>query len=189
MQENVLSYNKKQLKERPPIRQVSSQFLNENLQIQLEAFLQYIEENKMPLSLARCNTYQSNFKSKTVFRIEIAGGQACMRDVYAVRVYTAGDPGFYSADNTVAQNEINAYLALLGNEMADYFIKHLPICHGCGKCKPGVKLEILGQSIVGVCACDKYAMRVYNPSETDYMMIKEFITARKQHILQDNKTC
>jgi len=180
-----LSYNKQFQKERPDIRTLASRFMNETLCTQLELFLLYIEENKMPLSITRCNTYQSNFKGKIVFRIEIANGQACMRDKYAVRVYTAGDPGFYSDDNTVTQNEINEYLTPLGDEMADYFIKHLPRCRGCGKCKPGVKLEVLGQSIAGVCACDKYAMRVNNPGETDYVMIKKFIASRKQFILQN----
>ena len=185
MEEKKLSYNKQQLKERPTIRQIAERFLNDNLRSQLESFLYYIEENEMPLSLARCNTYQSNFKGKTVFRIEIANGQACRKDVYAIRVYTADDPDFYRSEENrvIIQNKLNHYLLPLENDMADYFINHLPRCRGCGKCKPGKTLEILGQTRSAVCACDMYAMRVNNPGEDDYSMIKKFISARKQHIL------
>lgn len=182
-----LSYTKQQIKDRPNIRQVAEQFLNDNLRSQLENFLQYIKENKMPLSLCRSNTYESKFKTNTVFRIEIALGQACQKDIYSIIVYTDDNPCHYHEEKRdIIQNQMNEYLTTLENDdMVNYFVTHLPRCRGCGKCKPGITLDILGKSCPAVCACDMYAMRVVNPDETDYMMIKEFIYARKQHILKN----
>ena len=152
--EKTLSYNKTQLKERPTIRKIAEQFLNEKLRAQLEMFLQYTEQNKMPLSLCRCNTFQSNYKGNTVFRIEIANGQACQPDTYAIRVYTADNPCHYREENKESiQNSLNTYLLKLDVSMRDYFFEHLPRCRGCGKCKPGVALEVLGKRKSGICAC------------------------------------
>jgi hypothetical protein len=185
MSEKPLSYNKQFQKERPAIRTLATRFMGETLCAQLEPFLQYIEENKMPLSIFQCNTYQSSFKGKSVFRIEIANGQACMKDIYAVKVYTADNPCHYREENRlVVQDSIEQYLTSLENDMKDYFLNHLPRCRGCGKCKPGVNLEFFGQTYKTICACDMFTMRVNNPSEADYVMIQKFIDARKHFILQ-----
>ena len=185
MSEKPLSYNKQFQKERPAIRTIAARFMNETLCAQLESFLQYIDKNKMPLSIALCNTYQSNFKGNTVFRIEIANGQACMSDTYAVKVYTADNPCHYREENKATiQISIEQYLTPLGNDMTDYFMSHLPRCRSCGKCKPGVNLEFFGQIYPAVCACDMFAMRINNPNEADYVMISKFIDARKQFLLQ-----
>jgi len=183
MQEN-LSYNKQQLKERPAIRQIAGEFLNDDLRAQLEPFLLYIEENKMPFTLARCNTYESKYKAKSVFRVEIALGQACVKDTYAVKVFTADDRNHFGNQTELIQEKLNRYLTGLGEELSDYYISHQSLCRGCGKCRPGVKLDILGKTYTGLCACDMYVMRVINPGERDYEMIKKFIAARRQHILE-----
>lgn len=189
MEEKQLSYNKRQLKERPKIRQVAEQFLNDDLRGQLEAFLQYIEENKMPLSLCRANTYESKYKSKVVFRIEIALGQACAKNIYVLKVYTADDPiHFREEKRTDIQDSINRYLTQFENNMVEKFVSHLPHCRGCGKCRPGVQLEVLDKPQPGICACDIYALRFTNPSEADFMIIKEFISARKKHIFESGST-
>jgi len=180
-----LSYNKRFQQERPDIRTLAARFMNEMLCSQLESFVQYIEQNKMPLSIARCNTWQSNFKGKAVFRIEIANGQACMNDIYGIKIYTAGDPEHYRAENrSIIQANLEQYLTSLESDMADYFKSHLPRCRGCGKCKPGVVLELFGRTHSAVCACYMYEMRVNNPDEVDYEMIKKFIDARKQFIIE-----
>jgi|GEM_PF-5357235 len=185
MAQNVLSYTKQQIKERPKTRQVAEQFLNNDLSGQLETFLQYIEENKMPLSLCRANTYESKYKGKVVFRVEIALGQACRKDTYAIKVYTADNPThFREKERETIQNQLNNYLTQFRNEMADCFINYLPRCRGCGKCKPGVKLEVLDKTQSGVCACDIYALRFTNPSVSEYALVKELISARRQHIIK-----
>ena len=185
MSEKPLSYNKQFQKERPAIRTIAARFMNEALCVQLEAFLLCLEESKMPLSIARCNTYQSNFKGKIVFRIEIANGQGCSKDTYCVKVYTADDPCHFREDNRYdIQNKLEEYLSNLSYDMLDYSVKHLPRCRGCGKCKPGVKLDVLGNSFPGICACDMYAVRFNNPNESDYEMIKKLIAARRQYIIE-----
>jgi hypothetical protein len=184
--QNNLSYNKQQLKERPPIRQIAERFLNEGLRARLESFLRYIEENKMPFTLARCNTYESKFKSKSVFRVEIALGQACVPNTYAVKVFTADDKNLSGNQPELVQEKLNAYLGDLGEEMAEYYVRHQSRCRGCGKCRPGISLDILGETYSGLCACDMYVMRVTNPDEADYEMVKRFIAARKRHILESS---
>ncbi|MDR0272297.1 MAG: hypothetical protein LBI27_03145 [Clostridiales bacterium] len=178
-----LSYNKIQLKERPSIRKIAAQFLNDGLLAQLEPFLQYVEENKMPFSLGRCNTYESKYKTKLVFRVEIANGQACTADTYAVKVYTVEASHFREENREAVKKQLNDYLSHLEDGMADYFIRNVAHCRGCGKCKPGTKVEILGQQKT-VCSCDICTLKVINPDETDYVMIKKFIDARKNFILQ-----
>lgn len=181
-----LSYNKRQIKERPSIRQIAEQFLSDDLQSQLEPFLLYIEENNMPFSLARCNTFESKYKSKVVFRVEIALGQACVRDTYAIKVFTANDKNHFKNPKEVIQDKLNLYLKNSDGEMADYFVHHMSFCRGCGKCSPGVSLDILGKTYKGLCACDMYVMRVTNPSASDYDMIKKFISARRKFILEES---
>ncbi len=176
-----LSYNKQQQKERPAVRQLAEQFLNEELRGQLEPFLGYIEENKFPFSLARCNTYESKYKSKVVFRLEIAQGQACKHDVYAVKAFTADDRTHFR-DRAEVQEKLEAYLNGLDDDMKEYYLAHQIRCRGCGKCKPGVELDILGRRYKSLCASNMYVMQVTNPSESDYEMIKRFIAARREHI-------
>lgn len=181
--EKELSYNKRQLKERPAIRQIAEQFLNEDLRKQLEPFIQYIEENKIPFSLGRCNTYESKYKTKLVFRVEIANGQACQKDIYKVKVYIA-DFNFNDKDTMIdRQNKLDCYLNKIGKEMTDYYLTHLPQCRGCSKCKPGITMDILGITKSGICVSDMSAMYVINPNDEDFAMIKRFIEARKQYIL------
>ena len=184
MQEN-LSYNKKQLKQRPTIRQISEQFLNNDLRMQLEPFLLYIEENKFPFTLTRCNTYESKYKTKSVFRVEIALGQSCVQDTYAIKVFTADDRNHFNNQKELIQDKLNQYLNNLDEKMVDYYVSHQSLCRGCGKCKPGVKLDILGKTYSALCACDMYVMRVTNPDEADFEMIKKFIAARRQYILDN----
>ena len=80
--------------------------------------------------------------------MEIALRQACVKDTYAIKVFTA-------------------------------------LCRGGGKCKLGVQLDILGKTYSALCACDLYVMRVTNPDEADFEMIKKFIAARRQSILDN----
>ena len=55
----------------------------------------------------------------------------------------------------------------------------------------GVTLDLLGQKYPAVCACDMYALRVVNPSEEDYEVIKSFISIRREYIekTKENKKC
>lgn len=184
--EKPLSYNKRQVKERPSMRQIAGQFLNDELQAQLEPFLCYIEENKMPFSLTRCNTYESRLKGKSVFRVEIGLGQACAKDIYAVKVYTAvDDRNHYGHQTELIQENLNAYLDRLDEDMVDYYLNHQSYCRGCGKCKPGIQLKnIRGKTYSALCECDVFVLRVNNPTEADYEMIKRFIEVRKQFILE-----
>lgn len=188
-----LSYNKRQQKERPSIRQIAQEFLSEELQAQLEPFLRYIEEKKFPFSLARCNTYESKYKGRPVFRVEIALGQACVRDTYAVKVFTAADKTHFreqkaQRENNLEhykeqiENNLECYLDNLALDMAEYYLAHQSYCRGCGKCRPGVTLAIRGKAYLSLCASDMYVMRVTNPSESDFEMIKRFIDARRQYI-------
>ena len=180
-----LSYNKRQQKERPSIRQIAAQFLRTEQQTQMEPFLQYIEENKLPFSLARCNTFESRYKSKCVFRVEIALGQACIKDIYSVKVFTADDRNHFKNPKEPIEEKLNHYLNHAGDEMADYYVQHMWYCRGCGKCRPGVSLTIREKTYAGLCACDMYVMRVTNPSENDYEMIKKFISARRRWIAEE----
>jgi hypothetical protein len=185
MRDENLSYNKRQLKERPTIRQIAEQFLNDELRAQLEVFLQYIEGAKMPLSLNRCNTYQSNYKGKPMFRIEIANGQACQRDIYAVKVYAANDGAhFRDETKTNMEDAFTAYTSQLDDDMKDYFLSHFYRCRGCGKCRPGAKMSLFDKEYTALCACNVLVLRVDNPSADDYEMIKRLIAARKDYILQ-----
>lgn len=67
--------------------------------------------------------------------------------------------------------------------MAEYYVSHQSLCRGCGKGKPGVKLDILGKTYSTLCACGMYVMRVTNPGEAGFEMIKKFIAARRQYML------
>lgn len=180
-----LSYNKRQQKERPLIRQIAQEFLKEELQAQLEPFLRYIEEKRFPFSLARCNTYESKYKGSPVFRVEIALGQACVRDTYAVKIFTVADKTHFREPKEQIEENLERYLASLGPDMAEYYLARQSYCRGCGKCKPGVTLAIRGKEYPSLCACDMYVMRVTNPSESDFEMIKRFIDARRQYISQN----
>ena len=185
MKEKQLTYWQKQLKERPSIRQLSEQFLNDDLYSQLEEFLQYIEKNKMPLSLCRCNTYESKFKGKTVFRIVIANGEMGQKDKYAIKIRTVRNSHFSEDRRNEIQNSLNDYFSRLESNLSEYAVNHLSKCRGTCPCRPGIKLDILGKSYSGVCFSDISFIRINNPNEADYMIINKLIDIRRQNILHE----
>ena len=80
-----LSYNKRQQKERPSIRQIAAQFLRTEQQTQMEPFLQYIEENKLPFSLARCN-----IRIQIQIQMCIPGGNRSRTSLYKRYLFRQG---------------------------------------------------------------------------------------------------
>jgi len=160
--------------------------LNEDLRSQLEKFLRYTEEKKMPLSLCRCNAYESKLKGETVFRIVIANGESCKKDIYAIKIFTVKNLHFSEDRRDEIQNDLNNYFSQLENNLSEYSVNHLSRCRSTCSCKPGIKLDILGKSYSGICCNDMSFIRINNPNEKDYTIIKKLIDIRKQNILQKN---
>jgi len=180
-----LTYWQKQRKERPSIKQLSEQFLNDDLRLQLEAFLQYTEKNKMTLSLCSCNTYENKFKGQIVFRIIIDVGDGCRKDKYSIKIFTVNHSHFSENKRDVIQKDLSDNFTRLKDDLSEYAVNHLSKCRGTCSCKPGIKLDIFGKSYKGVCCNDINFIRIDNPTETDYLKIKDLIDIRKQNIIDN----
>ena len=111
--------------------------------------------------------------------------QACVKDTYAIKVFTADERNHFNNQAERIQDKLNRYLNNLDEEMVDYPVSHQALFRGGGKCKLGVQLDILGKTYSALCACVLYVMRVTNPDEADFEMIKKFIAARRQSILDN----
>jgi len=126
-------------------------------------------EVRMKPCWTHTNNWNCTYKGKRVASYQLGGGGQMILNRLVIRV-------------SVKKNELNDFLMSLSDEMSEEFINGMR-CHGCGGCKPGKKIEILGKQQI-VCYRTDYC-RV-NPTTEQFRWIEQFIHARRKHIIGEH---
>ena len=169
---NNVSLFQEQKKSKPTVDELVQSIEDAELQHRVEEFVSFLKDCKMNPSWYATNSFNYGCKGKRVLRLMFD-----RKDRHAGR------------DNAVEMHvlladgeELDAYLAKLPQEERDSFTKHKFFCRACGKCAPGKRFAVLGETYEGV--CHLFHIVFADPTQQQLDDIKGLINACRAQILK-----
>lgn len=118
-----------QRKEKPSILKIAEKHLVGQAKEQLLDFVSFLKENNMSPQWGSTNSYNLSYKGRRVCIIKIA------ENSYQIWL------------NTQYNEDFNEYFQEEDDRTKDYLLSKIIYCFGCGSCKPGLDIDILGAAI------------------------------------------
>ena len=157
-----MSEYQEQKRTRPAIDVLAARLLDEPLQREVLAFVQFLRENRLSAQWASTNSYKVSDHSRGVCLIKLA------EQSYQLWLNTQYDEAF------------NACFSQADESIKQYLMKNMVYCSGCGTCKPGLNVEVLGAAQRA--ACVHPVIRMANPDPALQELAKQLVLLRKQAI-------
>lgn len=157
-----MSEFQEQKKIKPPIEKMINKMLDGKLKEDLLNFVSFLRENKMSPQWGSTNTYTLSYKSRRV----------CIIKIY--------DSSYQIWLNTQYNEEFNNCFAEESEEVRNYLLDKVIYCFGCGTCKPGLSMELLGISLKN--ACYNPVIRMENPDEMQLALARKLVMLRREAI-------
>ncbi len=82
--------------------------------------------------------------------------------------------------NTQYNEDFNEYFQEEDDSTKDYLLSKIIYCFGCGSCKPGLDIDILGVEIKN--ACFNPIIRMENPDAVHLELAKKLVLLRRKAI-------
>lgn len=161
-----LTLYEKQKIEKPSVKELADEYLNDELNKQLSDFIAFLEQNKMIPRLYTTNLFQVTHKGKNVLKIRMANGPKLQKNIYTVSIGIA------------EAIDLNEFLMPLSNDMKNFYFNNIRLCQHCSKCPPK-SMTVLDKKIENYC---ETGIGVNNPTEQQYEYIKKFVILRKEYI-------
>lgn len=157
-----MSTYQQQKQHHPPIEALIEEHLSGSRREQALQFVAFMRENRMSPQWGSSNSY--NFSSK--------GRRVCILKLL-------GD-GWQLWLNTQYNEDFNRCFALESEETRKFLLGTLVYCYGCGSCKPGINIDILGYPVKG--GCLNPVIRLENPDEGKLALAYKLALLRQQAI-------
>ena len=157
-----MSEYQEQKKTKPSIEESIEKYLQSNKRDNAIRFVSFLRENKMAPQWGSTNSYNVSYKNRRVCIVKI------------------NESGFHIWVNTQYNEDFNHCFSEESDAVKSYLVASIIYCFGCGSCKPGIDIEILGRQIKG--ACFNPVIRMENPSEEKIILAQKLILLRKQAI-------
>lgn len=138
----------------------------------MEVFVSFLKDCKMSPSWYATNSFNYSCKEKRVLRLIFDGEDRHAGRNNAVEMHVLLADG----------EELDAYLAKLPQDERDSFTKHKFFCRACGKCAPGKRFTVLGETYEGV--CHFFYIVFADTAQQQLDDIKGLINARREQIIE-----
>lgn len=153
-----------QRKEKPSIYELIDKNLSDKLKEDLFGFLSFLKENRMTPQWGSTNTYNLSYKNRRVCIIKLA------EDSYQIWL------------NTQYNEDFNECFSDESDENKEYLLGKMVYCFGCGSCKPGLNIELLG--VEQKKACYNPVIRMENPNEELLKLARKLVMLRRKAIAE-----
>lgn len=157
-----MSLYQQQKADHPPIEALIEKHLSGAHRRQALQFLAFMRENRMSPQWGSSNSY--NFSSK--------GRRVCILKLQ--------EDGWQLWMNTQYNEDFNRCFSSESEETRQFLRDTLVYCYGCGSCKPGIDIDILGYPVKG--GCLNPVIRLENPDENKLALARKLALLRKQAI-------
>ena len=155
---------KEQKEQKPSIDSLIEQHLSGSLKEDAILLVAFLRENKMSPQWGATNSFNVSHKNRRVCILKITD------NCFEIRVSSQYDAQF------------NACFLQECEEIRQFLLQNITICFGCGSCKPGQDIEILGHRVTN--ACFNPVIRMSNPSRVQLDCAKKLVLLRKRAIAQ-----
>jgi len=157
-----MSEYQEQKKTKPSIEEIIDKYLQADEKKNVLRFVSFLRENKMAPQWGSTNSYNVSYKNRRVCIVKI------------------NESGFHIWVNTQYNEDFCNYLSEESYVVKAYLLSTITYCFGCGSCKPGLDIEILGEQFKG--ACYNPVIRMENPDEEKIELAQKLVLLRKQAI-------
>ena len=154
-----------QKKAKPSLEQTLECCKNDTMKEETLEFAQFLLSNKMKPQWGAKNSYNVSFKSRRVCIIKI------------------NENGFEIRANTQYNDDFNECFSGESESMKKLLLDSVTYCFGCGTCKPGLDVEMLGKKLTG--ACFNPVIKFENPDREQLELAKKLVLLRKKAIAED----
>ena len=168
-----LSNFETQKSNKPTIEAVVEQLLDGDGKKDFIQFLDWLKQEKIRLQWGSTNSFNANYKSKRVARIEIGRGGKNEINHVSIIIHTA------------ERDKFDGYLEGQTDEIVSIFMKSISkICNECGNCAPGKTFDMSGKHYERVCfdGLGSHGLRYINPDAGQVETVKKLMNARKDYI-------
>lgn len=153
-----------QKKEKPSIYELIDKNLLGTSKDDLLSFVSFLKENRISPQWGATNTYTLSYKNRRVCIIKIA------ENSYQIWL------------NTQYNEDFNKCFADDSDDIKKYLLDKVVYCFGCGSCKPGLEIELLG--VPQKKACYNPVIRMENPSEEQLNLARKLVMLRRKAITE-----
>lgn len=153
-----------QKKEKPSIYELIERNLTGETKEDLLRFVSFLKENRMSPQWGSTNTYNLSYKNRRVCIIKIA------ENSYQIWL------------NTQYNEDFNKYFADESDDIKKYLLDKVVYCFGCGSCKPGLEIDLLGVPLKK--ACYNPVIRMENPNEERLELARKLVLLRRKAIFE-----
>lgn len=160
----AMSEYQQQKKAKPPIEETIDRYLTGEKKVRALAFVTFLRENKMSPQWGSTDSYNVSHKNRRVCILKF------------------GENGFQIWANTQYNEDFNAGFEEESEENKAFLRSTIVHCFGCGSCKPGLGMEILGQQVTD--ACYNPVIRLADPDGERLELAKKLVLLRRQAIRQ-----
>jgi len=157
-----MSDYQEQKKNKPSIDELILKFLNGTERENLIKFVSFLRENKMAPQWGSTNSFNVSYKNRRVCIIKI------------------NETGFRIWANTQYNEEFNFWFAEETERKKEFLLSTITYCFGCGSCKPGLNINILGKQLQG--ACFNPVIRMESPDAEMIDLAVKLVLLRKKAI-------
>ena len=151
-----------QKKAKPTIDELINELLDGEIKQSALSFLAFLTQNKMKPSWGAINSFNLSYKGKRVCIIKIN------KDCLDIRC------------NTQYNNDFNECFADADSDIKKLLLDSITYCFGCGTCKPGLDVTILGKELKS--ACFNPVIRFENPDASQLECAKKLVMLRRKAI-------
>lgn len=153
-----------QKKAKKPIDEEVQEFLTGETRKYAEEFISFLRENKMSPQWGAKDSYNLSYKTRRVCIIKFSQGS------FELRLNTQYNEEF----NDVFQDE--------PDEVQKFLLDTTISCFGCGTCKPGITMTLLGKPMKGLCY--NPVINMLNPDGKWLELAKKLVLLRKKAIAE-----
>ena len=152
----------KQRKSKPSVEETVEKYLQGTAKERALRFVSFLRENKMAPQWGAVNSYNVSCKNRRVCILKI------------------NESGFQIRVNTQYNDDFNAFFSEESDETKEYLRASVSHCFGCGGCKPGLDIEILGKRFAD--ACCNPSIHISDPDDEMLALAEKLVLLRKQAI-------
>ncbi len=157
-----MSVYQRQKAEKPGIEDTMARLLAGAKLDGARAFVGFLRESGVSLSWGAVNSYNASYKGRRVCILKFA------EDFFEIR------------SNTQYDEAMNARFAGADETTRAFLLGSVTYCSGCGTCKPGLSMTLLGRPVEN--ACYNPVINLTNPDDGMLALARELALMRKEAI-------
>ncbi len=159
-----MSEYEKQKQNKPLINDLINENLSGKLKEDAHNIVMFLRDNQMSPQWGAKNSYNTSYKSRRVCIMKIN------KDGFELRI------------NTQYNEDFNDFFSDKNEHIRSFLLDNVTYCFGCGSCKPGHDIVILGKELKN--ACLNPVIRLEYPNEMLLDLAKELVLLRRKAIYE-----